>query len=410
MSQITEPNPADVVKTVRDLLAGRHVCPFCGGQRANKDIPCPRCTMEDTPATRQATVARVGPWYVLQSRNPSAPGMRWATLIALVRKGQIGPRTVIRGPVTNQLWAFAARVRGLSRELGVCYDCGQSVGRTAANCGSCGKSQEPPMNPDSLLEDAIDDGIPSRPLVMREITSDPETALQLAPPSAVPPVRRDPRPRHATIEPAGDDAILSARELAAAFQLDGFAPPRKGRKRRILALLLLLALVGVGTWLTIDAERREQAISWTQAQWARLTAPAPAEPKSDPLRDDPEPTLAATNPNPAPQQPANPDDRAQANNPTPPSDAPPPVAVDPTPPGPVIANAGGAGIEPDLAGLPPKDQARELHRRALDAIGRGDNRTALRYLEQMESLPANAHTGDLQSLLHLVRQRIARAN
>src|SRR5689334_11976813 len=55
--------------------ADRHVCPFCGSLNASPVGACPKCTMENTPATRKATKARIGPWYVLQTRNPAAPGM-----------------------------------------------------------------------------------------------------------------------------------------------------------------------------------------------------------------------------------------------------------------------------------------------------------------------------------------------
>src|SRR5690348_8581566 len=73
------------------------VCPFCGAvnlrhtDEAGEDVsaPCPKCTMADTPATRQATRARIGPWFVRQVRNPSAPGMKFETLMALVKRGQV---------------------------------------------------------------------------------------------------------------------------------------------------------------------------------------------------------------------------------------------------------------------------------------------------------------------------------
>src|SRR5262245_17436356 len=97
----------------------KQCCPYCGAI-VSADVagqPCPRCTMEDTPATRSATKARIGPWYVLQSRNPAAPGMKWTTLLQLVEKGQVTPRSVVRGPTTHQLWRFAAHVKGLSREF-----------------------------------------------------------------------------------------------------------------------------------------------------------------------------------------------------------------------------------------------------------------------------------------------------
>jgi hypothetical protein len=130
----------------------RFVCPFCGSVNAKADEPCPRCSMENTPVTRQATRARIGPWYVLQTRNPAAPGMKFATLISLIRKGQVTSRSIVRGPSTHQLWKFASKVKGISREFGVCHACGQEIEKTATSCPQCFRSQEPPTHPDWLLE------------------------------------------------------------------------------------------------------------------------------------------------------------------------------------------------------------------------------------------------------------------
>lgn len=108
--------------------------------------------MENTAATRQATRTRIGPWFVLQTRNPASPGMKYATLITLIQKGQITFRSVIRGPTTHQLWRFASRVKGISREFGLCYSCGSTLQRTAVVCSRCSKSQELPLDSDSFLE------------------------------------------------------------------------------------------------------------------------------------------------------------------------------------------------------------------------------------------------------------------
>lgn len=154
MTQAAE-TPADRLadpEAVRDQLAGKHVCPFCGALRADPNQPCPRCTMEDSPTTRTATRQRIGPWFVLQARNPSAPGMRFQTLLSLVKKGHVTPRSILRGPTTHQLWAFAARVKGLSREFGLCYHCGTSIDLTTVKCSKCDRPQEPPAFPDTLLE------------------------------------------------------------------------------------------------------------------------------------------------------------------------------------------------------------------------------------------------------------------
>src|SRR5688572_16608902 len=167
MSRMTQPGePLDADggarmsgQQIRKMLDGRYVCPFCGSVNPNPGGGCPRCSMENTPATRKATKVRIGPWYVLQSRNPSAPGMRFETLLAFVRKGRVRPRSVVRGPTTHQLWRFAAHVKGLSREFGVCYSCGGNLDAGAATniCPHCNRLQEPPINPDVLLESPTGD-------------------------------------------------------------------------------------------------------------------------------------------------------------------------------------------------------------------------------------------------------------
>src|SRR5215469_13743980 len=79
----------DAAQEIRDAITGRHVCPFCGAVREDNSGGCPRCSMENTSASRQATKARIGPWYVFQSRNPAAPGMKLETLLGFVRKGRV---------------------------------------------------------------------------------------------------------------------------------------------------------------------------------------------------------------------------------------------------------------------------------------------------------------------------------
>src|SRR5690242_14795393 len=83
-SSLTDSSPAE----------GTYVCPFCGLSRdvtesLDPAAPCPRCALSDTPTTRNATKARVGPWHVRQVRNPWAPGMRFDTLLALIKRGQV---------------------------------------------------------------------------------------------------------------------------------------------------------------------------------------------------------------------------------------------------------------------------------------------------------------------------------
>lgn len=148
------PVPANAAQQLRRALRGKHVCPFCGTQRETDVGACLHCSLEDTPTTRSATRGKLGPWYVLQSRNPSAPGMNFATLMVLVQKGRVTARSVLRGPTTGQFWRYAAKVKGVSREFGLCWSCGGDVAKTARACPGCKRLQEPPLNPDVLLENA----------------------------------------------------------------------------------------------------------------------------------------------------------------------------------------------------------------------------------------------------------------
>lgn len=141
---------------LRRAISGKHVCPFCGAQRETDIGSCPNCSLEDSPTTRSATRSKLGPWYVLQSRNPSAPGMNFATLMVLVQKGRVTARSVLRGPTTGQFWRHAARVKGVSREFGLCWNCGGDVAKNARACGACKRNQEPPADPDVLLEPGVE--------------------------------------------------------------------------------------------------------------------------------------------------------------------------------------------------------------------------------------------------------------
>jgi hypothetical protein len=373
-------------------VQGRHVCPFCGSINDSSEGPCPRCTMENTADTRKATKSRIGPWYVLQSRNPAAPGMKFDTLLGFVRKGRVKARSIVRGPTTHQLWRFACQVKGLSREFELCYSCGGTIRREAHVCPQCNRPQGPPADPDVFIEGAqqatvqpgtvqpgtvqpatmpapvpvapapvapaspsfipapaVNVAVPraesGRPPVYREVNSQSVAVDQdlvvppLAPAAAggaaeapiaqaaalVPPPAQQPPPQPAPRAPAAssrgptetagppvaaqgrrraEDVFLSAKDLAAAFQLDfkpdpksgdaeveyfrsGAAaraakesdtalpwPPRRRRKRRVGRFVLLLLLVSVGgfaAYLAIDGQFRRQAWDWANAKYLSLT-------------------------------------------------------------------------------------------------------------------------------------------
>lgn len=330
-------------------LRGKFVCPFCGSIKDSAEKPCPRCTMADTPQTRQATRSRIGPWYVLQTRNPSAPGMKYETLLALVQRGQVTPRSIVRGPTTHQLWRFAAKVKGLSREFGLCYHCEAEIDRKANICPHCQKIQEPPPNPDVLLESrpgpfagtiepirreaqaasrvenrpssnetsaaATDDlSSPASPPAEPPLVAPEDQATERsyaalavtdAPSHAAPAASAEPRRK------TGQE-ILSARELAAAFRLELQPPASSVRqitsRRRwrwiVLSLLVLIIVAGgtLGVMLAIDPSLRGELRQWVQqtfektftARQVQSPAPEPGEnlwqqpaPPSDPEQTEP---------------------------------------------------------------------------------------------------------------------------
>ena len=125
------------------------LCPFCGAFNSGVGRPCRSCGTEDTTAARAAAAKRVGPWFVLNARNPSAPGMSLPALLTMVRQGIVTHRSVIRGPATGQLWRLAGKVRGLSREFGQCYGCGGELAESTAVCPHCDRPQSLPADIDA---------------------------------------------------------------------------------------------------------------------------------------------------------------------------------------------------------------------------------------------------------------------
>lgn len=305
MSQAID-TPSDSASAAAPPVApAATICPFCGTANADVEQACGKCRMQNTPATRKATRARIGPWYVLQTRNPAAPGMKFETLIEFVRKGQVTPRSIVRGPTTHQFWKLASQVKGLSREFGLCFSCGGAVDPTGNLCPHCNRLQEPPMNPNALLE-AKDPG-EQKPRVYRELRAPapglldpveddvapisapipaPTPKVQRpAPVPARPPVANVPanRPAPAQVPAAANngrkDSILSAKDLAAAFQLDftpsaeftpetNIAPPRSGTWRKAVAAVLLVGGAAATSAYFLHLPFQKATNAWTESTYA----------------------------------------------------------------------------------------------------------------------------------------------
>lgn len=390
----------------------RHVCPYCGLAGPRPEGPCQRCTIEDSPQTRQATKARIGPWYVLQNRNPAAPGMKWSVLLALVKKGQVTPRSVVRGPTTHQLWRLANQIKGLSREFGVCYSCGGAIDRVANQCPHCDRLQEPPTLPDSLL-DSREAGTPAaRKLNELARTDGAEPTL---------PVRREIKPT--------EPGLLSARDLAAAFQLsfegDGgadigpkpgassspavatasrptaapkppvdaeieVAPARRPRRvGRMVLVVLALALVGLAAVVLMTPEYKARAsqywstaADWVQAQFARATPstqPSVVKPADRPAADRTRSGGAAKS---TADSSATTGERAQ-----------PPV-VPPVP---------STEVPRDPESI--RHRIRTLRNAAIDAEAAGDYRSAVEHYEEIRKLPSEYWPSDLDIRVSAARAR-----
>lgn len=403
MSRATDSVVNEAAASSPRSSTGKAVCPYCGAVNERSSAPCPRCTMEDTPATRAATKARIGPWYILQSRNPSAPGMKWSTLLSLVNRGQVTPRSIVRGPTTHQLWRFAGNVKGLSRELGLCYSCGLEIAKTANQCPHCDRLQEPPINPDALLE--VREPAPRAATVQREIRS-AEDLPESSPKNDLA-VRDEELPR----DWKPDAGILSAKELAAAFQLD-FKPsasapakepvlaPRKKRSGgKIAALLLFLAAGGVAAVMYFKPEYRTQVVAqwdslteWTQQKWNSLNAPEKPNPLKD-IQSNPanETKVVSSNPEQTQVAPFQPEERKPSEN----------TPVEPPPRTP-------QGDPPQIVQpvMDPSDQSRQWWGQALDAEARGQYADAVQLYEKIKLLPQNVWPINLELKLQQARDQL----
>lgn len=432
-----------------ETTEARHVCPFCGNVNENRDGACPRCSMENTPLTRQATRARIGPWSVLQSRNPSAPGMKYSTLLALVKKGQVTPRSIVRGPTTHQLWRFASKVKGLSREFGLCWGCGQEVEHTAAVCPHCQRSQEPPAAPDVLVEGKtpVSASLPVRreikpefrnPVSAAESSYRPEVRPVIEPvraevprreaaplrdnplvagvvPEVLPPVPQTAAERRAALEAA------AMREGGLPFPRRADATSNRSRMGRVIFVLGFMVLVTVGGWLWVDEASRQSVMQWLHLSKSSDSVNGVVNP-NDPSTGTPQ--LPHSNvrsfenitPPPLPTAGTGARSTTPSNvTPTPvaPPPAPAPVAPRPVAPAPAASPSGTAvpsngGVDISVDG--DIERSRALWRSALDAERRDDPAEALKFMEQIKKLPPAAWPGGLDVHMEAAKAKLSGGN
>ena len=426
----------------RRAVASQAVCPFCGCLNDSVAGACRQCGMENTQATRQATRSKIGPWFVWQSRNPSAPGMNWATLMSLVEKGRITPRSVVRGPTTGQLWRFAARVKGLSREFGTCWHCGTEIKKVARLCTGCKRLQQPPVNPDTLLE--TPDAAPFKPVINPRhqglLSLAGEPVRREVPPPQDPPTRASTFPapapnvtvsqEGAPIDPSlpvidmGDELLPMGMEMRT-FGLDPDEEVHSSKKSVFARILIaaVLTFVLIAPVFYLNPQVRPHYVRWYQqlVNWAknignRSSTPAAiftdsaaaetARSHPTPLWSVPPTEVAAKKIEVVEEvkpvlKPSGPEIQIS------PSPATRLLAVPLEEHKPVIQVS-----PPPLEGQAAERRSWELYNRAIESEQREDYAAAVKSYERIEQmrLPEGAGPTDVESRLKLARQQLKQHN
>ncbi|NOS99094.1 MAG: hypothetical protein HOP29_00520 [Phycisphaerales bacterium] len=214
---------------VRDVWHGDSVpCVSCGQLVRRSAATCADCGEDLSAGMTERMRAYAGPWYVLEHVRPF-PGVTHERLIRQIRRGVLTGTTVVRGPTTDHQWRFAAETPGLSKYVGVCWNCQSRVSPDDSVCVGCG----------SALGE-LTDGAATRPrsadAVATRSTAAPAVAL---------------RPSE-TLSPAIRELQTSVRSLPAAGVPEPDAP-RVGPLRAswiaagIVALFLIVLLATVST-------------------------------------------------------------------------------------------------------------------------------------------------------------------
>jgi hypothetical protein len=125
------------------------VCPYCGHESPNQSR-CEQCKGLMDPLSRQASQNAMGPWFIRDESAPFRPGCSYETLRALVAKGRVTRRSIIRGPSTRQFWTRASSVPGVAHLLGECHACHTSVTADFARCPACAAEFDCSMDRQSL--------------------------------------------------------------------------------------------------------------------------------------------------------------------------------------------------------------------------------------------------------------------
>ena len=146
IDQTTFSGPVSSPPDAEPTLEVETLCPFCGRFNSGIGQACKGCNTHDNPSTRAANVQKSGPWCVLKANDADTREINFADLQQMIRDGELTSRTVVRGPTTGQLWRLASKVRGLSREFGLCYCCSGDIETDETVCPHCDRVQTVPSS------------------------------------------------------------------------------------------------------------------------------------------------------------------------------------------------------------------------------------------------------------------------
>ena len=363
------------------------VCPFCGTTGVSASNSCPGCGTQDSPVSRERAKSTVGPWQVLDPNHPSAQGINFHTLKLLISEGRVIPTSVVRGPTTAQLWKPAGKVKGLSREFGLCYSCDARIDRTAALCPNCNRSQTLPFDPDMLLDASspIPMPAPTSPLSTQPWVEEAPTRVE---PVAVPRSARKPFKR---------DLLLTPGDLAKVFQLSAgpvsnldYRPRRNRRQimRKIGIRATLVVLLIGGTAAAVHESLATGPLAW---QWVQKTLKGSSTSASSSTVSTSSPTVAVVT---APIAVA---PQAEST----PSPSPTPAAAL------ASARVAAAPMEPDPVDVSPDQTVHDLWSQGLTAESQRHFTAAVKCYEQILSYPNTYWPATLNLRLRLARQEVA---
>lgn len=139
-------------------------CVSCGQLVRRPAATCTDCGEDLSAGMIERMRAYAGPWYVLEHVRPF-PGVTHERLIRQIRRGVLTGTTIVRGPTTDHQWRFAAETPGLSKHLGVCWNCHSRVSTEDSVCVGCG----------SALGE-LTDGASGKPVSTGEVAFRPDAA------------------------------------------------------------------------------------------------------------------------------------------------------------------------------------------------------------------------------------------